>query len=177
MKKLKLVLVIFGGLILALIVISQFMPGSYHVERSVVVAAKPEAIFPWINELKKWQEWSPWTATKDPTVVYAYEGPESGVGAISKWDSKKWGDGRMQITEADPQKGVKFDLSFNKGKNVCTANFIFAPSGQDTKVTWAMDGTVSRNPIERLMTVLMEKFVGPDFEEGLKALKKRVETP
>src|SRR6185503_12182168 len=85
MKILKKILIAVGLLLLVLIIVSQFLPSTYHVERSVVIAAKAEAIHPWVNNLKKWPEWSAWTAAKDPTLVYQYEGPEEGVGAISKW--------------------------------------------------------------------------------------------
>jgi hypothetical protein len=175
MKTLKKILIVIVAVILAFVVFAQFLPGKYHVERSVVIAAKPVVIFPWINELKQWPEWSPWTAAKDPTIVYAYEGPESGVGAISRWDSKKWGDGMMKVIEADPAAGVKFDLSFNKGKYACVGKFSFEPTGDDTKVTWAMDGTVSRNPLDRVFSLFMDSFTGPDFEEGLSKLKNQVE--
>lgn len=175
MKRLKKILIIIGIVVLALVVVAQFLPGKYHVERSVVMAAKPETIHPWINNLKQWQEWSPWTAAKDPTIAYAYEGPEEGVGAISKWDSKKWGQGEMKVIASDPASGVKFDLSFNKGKYVCVGTFSFEAAETGTKVTWAMDGTVSRNPLDRFFSLLMDSFTGPDFEEGLGNLKKKVE--
>jgi len=176
MKILKKVLVIVGIVILALVLLAQLLPGQYHVERSVTISAKPEIIFPWINNLKQWQEWSPWTAAKDPTIVYAYEGPEEGVGASSKWDSKKWGQGEMKMIESNPASGVKFDLSFDKGKYACVGTFSFAAAENGTKVTWAMDGKVSRNPLDRFFSLFMDKFTGPDFEEGLNNLKKKVET-
>jgi len=175
MKLLKRIVIVLVVIVLALVIVSQFLPAKYHVERSVVIAAKPEAVFPWINNLKKWPEWSPWTAAKDPSIVYSYDGPDEGVGAVSKWDSKKWGDGMMKVKESDPAKGVKFDLGFNKGKYACVGTFTFTPADSDTKVTWAMDGTVSRNPMDRYFSLLMDKMAGSDFTEGLANLKKKVE--
>lgn len=175
MKILKRILIVAGVVILALVVVSQFLPSKYHAERSIVIAAKPDVIFPWMNNLKKWPEWSPWTAAKDPTIVYAYEGPEEGVGAISKWDSKDMGEGSMKLTESDPARGLKFDLSFEHGKYLSTGAFIFESADTGTKVTWAMDGTVSRNPLDRFFSLFMDKLIGPDFEEGLTNLKKKAE--
>ena len=175
MKILKKILIVLGVVILALLVVSQLLPSTYHAERSIVIAAKAEAIHPWINNLKKWPEWSAWTAAKDPTLVYAYEGPEEGVGAISKWDAKKIGEGSMKLTESDPGKGLKFDLSFDHGKYLSTGTFAFEPAGDGTKVTWGMDGTVSRNPVDRFFSLLMDSMIGKDFEEGLVNLKKKVE--
>ena len=176
MKLLKKILIALAVLLIALVVVSQFLPGQFHAERSVVIAAKPDAIHPWINNLRKWPEWSPWTAAKDSSIVYSYEGPEEGVGAVSKWDSKKWGAGVMKIVDSDPAKAVKFDLAFNKGKYVSTGTFTFQPATGGTKVTWAMDGNVSRNPLDRFLGLLMDKMVGPDFEEGLANLKIKAES-
>ena len=116
MKLLKKILLIAGVLLVVLIVVSQFLPSTFHVERSAVIAAKAEAIHPWINNLKKWPEWTAWTVAKDPSLIFAYEGPEEGVGAISKWEGKKMGQGQMKVVESDAAKGLKCDLSFDHGK-------------------------------------------------------------
>jgi hypothetical protein len=175
MKTLKKILLAVGLLLLVLLIVSQLLPSQYHVERSVVIAAKADAIHPWINNLKKWPEWSAWTAAKDPTLVYNYEGPEEGVGAISKWDAKKMGEGSMKLTESDPAKWVKLDLSFDHGKYLSKGTFTFEPAGDGTKVTWGMDGNVSRNPMDRYFSLLMDSMIGKDFEEGLGNLKQKVE--
>ena len=175
MKTLKKILVAVGLLLLVLIIVSQFLPGKYHVERSVVMAAKADAVFAWVNNLRKWPEWSAWTAAKDPTLVYQYEGPEEGVGAISKWDAKKLGEGSMKITASEAGKLVKFDLSFDHGKYLSAGTFTFEPAGDDTKVTWGMDGEVSHNPVDRYFSLLMDSMIGKDFEEGLGNLKMKVE--
>lgn len=175
MKILKKLLLAAATILLLLVIVSQFLPSTYHAERSLVIAAKPETIHPWINNLKKWPEWSAWTTAKDPTLVYAYAGPEEGVGAISKWDAKNMGEGSMKLTSSDPAKGVKFDLSFDHGKYLSTGTLAFEAVEGGTKVTWGMDGNVSRNPVDRYFSLLMDKMVGPDFEEGLGNLKQKVE--
>lgn len=175
MKTLKKILVAIGLMLLVLVIVSQFLPGKYHVERSVVMAARADAVFAWVNNLRKWPEWSAWTAAKDPTLVYQYEGPEEGIGAISKWDAKKMGEGSMKITASEAGKLVKFDLSFDHGKYLSTGTFTFESDIGGTKVTWGMDGEVSRNPLDRFFSLLMDSMIGKDFEEGLGNLKARAE--
>ena len=175
MKRIKQCLIAVLLLVVALVVVSQFLPSSYHVERSVLVAAKPVAIYPWVAVLKKWPEWSPWTTAKDPTLVYRYEGPEEGVGAVSRWDSKKMGDGMMRLIQAESTKGVAFDLAFEKGKYLSVGRIAFEPSGDATRVVWSMDGKAGSNPVDRLFGLVMDRMVGPDFEEGLGKLKLKVE--
>ena len=175
MKTLRRILVVLGALLFVLIAVSQLLPSTYHVERSVMIQAKPDAIHPWINNLKKWPDWSAWTVAKDPTLVTSYEGPEQGAGAISKWEGKKLGQGQMTLTESDPQKGVKFNLSFEQGKYLSTSSLTFEAAGDATKVVWGIDGDVSRNPMDRYFSLLMDKMIGPDFEEGLANLKRKAE--
>ncbi|HEY6167465.1 MAG TPA: SRPBCC family protein [Verrucomicrobiae bacterium] len=175
MKSLKRLFIFLIILVLALVVVSQFLPGSYHVERSIAIKARPEAVYPWVANLKKWQEWSAWTTEKFPQMKTSYEGPEEGVGAISKWDDPKAGDGTMTVTKADPAKGVEFDLSFHKGTFQSKGALLFSVSGDETRVTWTTDGTISRNPLHRFFGLAMEKMMAPDFEAGLGKLKQKVE--
>ena len=175
MQTLKTILLILGVVGLLVVAISQFLPGHYHTERNTIIAAKPEAIFPLVNNVKKWTAWTPWSAAKDPTLVNTYEGPDEGVGATSKWTSKKFSEGSMKVTESDPSKLIKFDLSFQQGSALANATFKFEPSGENTRVTWSMDGESGRNPLKRIFGVLMAKMIGPDFEEGLRNLKTQAE--
>jgi hypothetical protein len=174
MKAFKKIVIALLIILALLAIVSQFLPTTFHVERSITIAAKSDEILPWVNQPSRWSAWSPWTSDKDSSLAYKYEGPEQGIGAISKWESKKFGDGMMKVTEADPATGVKFDLDFHKG-NPCRAAIKFEPVSESTKVTWSMDGAVSRNPVDRYFTFLIDKLVGKDFEEGLGNLKKRVE--
>jgi hypothetical protein len=174
-KALKRALIWFAVLVVALLLISQLLPGKFNVERSVVIAAKPDAIFPLINQPKRWGEWSPWTQAKDPSMGYAYEGPEEGVGAVAKWGSKKWGKGMMKLTESDPNKGVKWDLNIENGKYLAVGQLTFEKVAEGTKVTWGFSGELGRNPVNRYLGLFMNFMAGRDFREGLGNLKKRAE--
>lgn len=156
-------------------IVSQFLPDHFRVQRSLVINAPAEKIHPWISNLKKWPEWSPWTVAKDPTLQYSYEGPEEGAGAVSKWDGKKFKQGQMTIVTSSPTNGVTFDLSFENGKFLSRGSLTYAPAGSATKVVWMMEGDIDRNPLHRFMGLMMEKFTAPDFEEGLRKLKAKVE--
>ena len=175
MKFLKKLFVFLFVVALVAVVVSQFLPGHYRVQRSVIIDAKAEQIYPWISNLRKWPEWSAWTTAKDPTLEYTYEGPEGGVGAVSKWEGKKVGQGQMTIVTANPTNGVTFDLSFDHGKFLTRSSVEFAPAGFSTKVNWMMEGDVNRNPINRFLGVIMERMIAPDFEEGLRNLKHKAE--
>ena len=175
MKILKKLMLAVATLVVLLLVVSLFLPSKWRVERSIVIAAKPEAIYPLIGQPKTWPEWTAWTKEKDPTLTFSYSGPEQGVGAVSKWTSAKMGSGTAVLTAADPQKGITFDLSIEEGKFKSIASIAMEPAGDGTKVTWSNYGDLGWNPIARYFGLMFEKWIGPDYEEGLANLKRKLE--
>lgn len=170
-KRLFLTVIIIAALAAG---VSQLLPGHFRVERSLIIDASAEKILPLVNNIKQWPTWTAWNTNSDPTMVFSYEGPEEGVGAISRWNSKQ-GDGRMTITESDPSKGVKFDMWMMHDQCSAKGWVSFAPAGSSTKVLFGFEGDLSRNPLHRWMGVFVEQMAGPDFEKGLKGLKKAAE--
>ena len=174
MKLLKRIVVVVLLLPVLLLVVSLFLPSKYHVERSVMIKAPPATIFPLINNPSRWLEWTAWTRAKDSTLTYAYSGPAEGAGAASEWTSQTMGSGLMKFTSADPQKGVRFDLSFDGGKFKSKGAVLIETNGESTKVTWTNDGELGGNPIARYFGLFMDKMVGRDYEEGLEKLRRKV---
>ena len=160
----------------ALAIIAQFLPDTFKVERTIIIRAGADKIYPWVNDVSKWPEWTVWNKENDPSIAFTYEGPAEGVGAISKWESKKSGAGMFTITESDPAKGIKTELVF-AGSPPMKGWVTFSPAGTDTKVAFGFGGDVNRNPINRWMCVFMEKLAGPEFEKNLVGLKRKAEAP
>lgn len=169
-------LVIFLIVVAALAAAGAFLiPSHYKVERSVVIQAKPDAIFPHVNQLKRWEEWTPWTKELDPTMKRTFSGPEQGAGAVMAWTGEKTGNGTMKLTASDPVKSISYELDFEQGKHKSTGVIAFEPSGGGTQVKWTNEGDAGMNPISRYSNLLMDKFMGPDFQKGLDKLKTNIE--
>jgi hypothetical protein len=160
-----------------LIVIVALQPSAFRIARTVKMAAPASAIFPHINDMRAWLPWSPWEKL-DPTMKRAYEGAESGVGAVYSWQgNKNVGEGRSTITESRPYELVRMRLEFVRPfKATNGAEFILTPDGGDTAVTWAMTG--ERNFMFKAMNLVMnmDKMCGGAFEQGLNDLKEIVES-
>ena len=89
-------------LIAAFLVVVWFQPDDYRLTRQTVIAAPAAAVFAQVNDLKNWDDWSPW-AKLDPNAKVTFSGPQSGPGATFKWDGNdKVGAGTMTITESKP---------------------------------------------------------------------------
>lgn len=167
-------LVVLGLIALALIV-GLILPGRYRVQRSVEIQAKPDVIYPDLATVKNWPEWTVWNTQLDPTMQITYTGPESGVGAGYAWTGQKVGRGKLELTRAEPGKGVWYDLNFEEGKYVSTGSITMEPTGDSVRVVWSNEGELGRNPVNRYFGLLMDRFMGPDFATGLRNLKGRAE--
>ena len=174
------ILTIVGAVVLAtiavILVYAWTRPDSFRVERSASLNAPAEKIFPYIDGLKRWTEWSPYEG-RDPAMKRAYSGAESGKGAVYEWDGNdQVGKGRMEIVDSTPPHRVVIKLDFLKpfeGHNM--AELTVEPKGGQTIVTWAMYGpsTFMTKLIGTFMD--MDDMIGRDFAAGLAKLKTVVE--
>ena len=175
-KFVKIVGAVLLAAVAAILIYASTRPDSFRVERSAAMNAPPEKIFPYIEGLKRWAEWSPYEG-RDPAMKRAYSGAESGKGAVYEWDGNdQVGKGRMEIVESTPAHKVTIKLDFLKpfeGHN--TAELTLEPKGSQTIVTWAMYGP-SPFMTKLIGTFMdMDDMIGRDFAAGLAKLKTVVE--
>ena len=168
-----LALVIVG--ILLLVVIAG-QPDEFKMSRSTRISAPPEKVFPHVNELRKWDAWSPW-AKLDPDCKIDFEGPVAGIGAGYAWSgNNKVGEGRMTITVSRPNELIGLKLEFLRPfKATNAAEFTFKSAGNQTVVTWSMSG--KNNFFFKVFGLFMDcdSMAGKDFEKGLASLKTLAE--
>ncbi len=175
MRILKWILGIVAVVIVAFIAIGMILPREVSVARSTEISAPPEAIFPHINSMKATEAWSPWLSL-DPDNKLTYSGPEAGVGNKLEWasDHPNVGSGTQEITVSEQDKRVETALDFGD-MGTATAQFLLEPSGDVTKVTWGFTTDMGAGPIGRWMGLMMDSWVGGDYERGLANLKDLVE--
>ena len=158
------------------IVVVAGQPDEFKVCRSANISAPPEKVFPQVNDLHKWEAWSPW-AKLDPNAKHSFEGAASGTGAAMSWSgNKKIGEGRMTITGSQANEVIRFKLEFIRPfKATNTAEFVFKSEGNQTAVTWSMSG--KSNFFFKIFGLFMncDKMAGNDFEKGLASIKSVVE--
>lgn len=171
--------ILIGAVLLffVFIIVVSTRPSTFHIERSMSIAAPPEVAFAEVNDFHRWAKWSPFE-NLDPQMTKTFEGPASGPGASYAWKGNdKAGEGRMTIEKVQQGALISIKLQFLKPFPATnTATFTFAPEGTGSRVTWAMDG--NNNFMSKLfqMFMNMDKMVGPDFERGLASLKTVAET-
>jgi carbon monoxide dehydrogenase subunit G len=172
MTRLFLGLVFLVGILAA---VALGLPAHVTVTRPVVINAPEAAVFPYLNNLHNFADWSPW-AVRDPQLTVSYSGPQEGKGAKIQWTSKvpSIGTGTMEITESEPNRHI--DLAVNLNGLDGTSSFDIAPSGSGSKVTWAFGYDSGTSPLKRWKALMLDSFVGADYRTGLDRLKEKIES-
>jgi hypothetical protein len=110
----KTILIVVVILIAAILVYAATMPDDFRVQRMTSIKASPEKIFALINDLHRWNSWSPWEKM-DPAMQRTFSGATAGKGAVYAWQgNSKVGEGRMEIADASPPSRVMIKLDFIK---------------------------------------------------------------
>lgn len=170
----------FFGIVLLLVAVfvigGMLLPRDVAVARSIDIDASAEEIFPYINSLKAAAEWSPWLG-RDPEIQLSYTGPDAGVGAALAWTSEhpQVGNGSQLISASVENERVVTDLDFGD-MGTASAEFVLRESGEAaTNVTWGFTADMGSGPVGRWMGLMMDSWVGADYEAGLNNLKSLVE--
>lgn len=173
---LKKILIGVAAVLVLFVIIVAMQPAQYRVTRTATIPATSAVVFEHVNDLHKWDAWSPW-AKLDPTMKTSFEGPPSGAGASYAWvGNSKVGEGKMSIIESTPNQSVRLKLEFIKPfASVATTEFTFKPEGDKTSVSWSMSGDKNFMSKAFCLFMNMDKMVGGDFEKGLESLKSVVQ--
>lgn len=176
MRILKWLLGIVAVLAIIAIAGGFLLPREVTVARSIEIDAPPDAVFPYVNSLKATEQWSPWLE-RDPNVILTYNDVESGDGAAMEWSSDEptVGSGRQEIIESNENESVVTALDFGD-MGLAQAKFLLAEASGNTTVTWTLDTDMGAGPIGRWMGLMMDSWVGADYEAGLQNLKTLVES-
>ncbi|QJR79492.1 SRPBCC family protein [Alteromonas pelagimontana] len=174
MRMLKKLIYGLLGLFVIFLVIGLMLPTQYEVQRSIIIDAEPEAIYPNVVNLRAWPQWGVWFI-RDPNMQITYSGPDRAIGMQSTWLSEVQGNGEVEIVQLEHNKRVVYQLRFVKKNIGSTGQVTLELKPEGTRVTWTDSGKVSDNPMDRYAALMMDDILGPDIEMGLENLKTVVE--
>jgi len=163
-----------GALVLILAAVALGLPAHVTVARSVVINAPEHAIYPYLNNLRRFPDWSPWSA-RDPNMKVTFSGPPEGTGAKIEWASEQpsVGTGSMEIVETSPSHSMKVAANYNGLEG--TSSYELTPSGAGSKVTWTFGYDTGSSPAKRWKALMLDGFIGAEYAVGLDKLRARVE--
>ena len=153
-----------------MVAVASLLPREVTLTRNVLIAAPPEAVFPYLNALEKAARWSPWTGGAKP----AFAGPREGVGNRMTWSAPDGSSGSEEIITSVPQERVETALEV-ADLGVATSWQVLRREGTGTRVTWGLMADTGTWPLGRYRGLLIGRQLGDEFDAGLARLKALVE--
>ena len=171
---LRLVLLI-AAIVGVLLLFEQMLSRSYEFQQTVKIERPAAEIFPYLNSLKKWPQWShQFNVEKIPNLVIKYNGTDKGVGAAQTWTEER-GEGDLWITESTPNESLTYKNTFLNFPEA-TSTFTLEPVGENkTVVTWHSAGQLPSTPLYGLGALLISGQMEYAYEKSLNELKALVE--
>lgn len=176
MVTIALVLGVLVAGAIGVVAVASRQPDSFRVERSVVIDAPADRVFPLIADLESMNAWNPFNRREAGSLA-EYTGPKSGIGAKFAFDGPKSGTGTIEITDAQVPSLVAMRLLMSKPMAADNhIEFRLQPESSGTRVAWSMDGECKRLLPKLVgMVMNMDSMVGREFETGLARLKSIAE--
>jgi hypothetical protein len=156
--------------------IGYVLPDKAHVTRSILVAAPQCQVFAVLDGFRLYDQWSPW-AGRDPQRQAQIGGAPFGVGARYDWSGgEAAGSGSLVIVDSAPYKLVKVKAQYGDRNQPTFFTFTLQPQGAQTLVTWTADIGLGPDPLAHYLGLMVDKKVGPEYEQGLQRLKTLAES-
>ena len=173
MKILKILIFLIVLLAAVFFITPYFLAENIIVIQTEDINAKSETIFRQVNNLKNWQNWSPFEA--DPTMKNKYDGPEQGVGAKRSWDGEDAGQGSTTIIKSDPYTYIQNKLLFGPDGGEGIGSWNIEKTENGAIVTWTIHVQDLEYPTGKWIGLLIEMDLSPKMAQGLKDLKTYAE--
>jgi len=164
-------LILLGVFAIILVVLGNFLPTTWMVEKAVLVQANAEEIFPFIETLDNWQEWSVWT--EDNGIDFKNEGVVSGVGSIQTWKGQL--EAKLMVTKCEVPNLLEFRLELEGAKFIVLGTIALDTSMPDhTQVAWRSTLSVDKsfNPIYRYQSYFLRNYFETTMSESLIGLQQ-----
>jgi effector-binding domain-containing protein/uncharacterized protein YndB with AHSA1/START domain len=157
-----------GGSVLLLVLAGIALPSLVHIERELVIEARPATVFALLNDFRQMEKWSP-KADDDPNVRVEFSGPLRGAGASISWSGQIIGQGRQTITNSEPFSRISSVVDLDNGDEA-TVTLTFEAVSHMTLVTWSWERDTGWNIFSRVFGLFQDGIIGGEMESGLSSL-------
>lgn len=167
------------GVVVALVLFLGFVStreGKFRYERSGIINAPADKIFPYLSQFSKGGLWSPYEK-RDPNMKKTFAGEDGKVGSIMEFDGNSdVGAGKLEMLAVVPNERVEIKLTMTKpftAENLI--EYKLTSEGSGTRFAWIMSG--DGGFLGKLIATIIdcEKMVAGDFTLGIENLKQVVE--
>jgi hypothetical protein len=162
-------------ILLGLTLVGFLLPSKFQVQRAILIENNPQQIFPYINSIPKWRNWTALNPMQDMSLQENYYGPPYGVGSGIRYKGNKVGSGTIEITDNELNERVDFKLLINN-RIETKGRILLDPEGMNkTLVVINLEGDVKFHLVNRYIILFMDNVAGPLFDDSLQGLKSLAE--
>lgn len=171
MRRLRngLLLLLFALIVLSIIGLA--LPPTFKVTRTLRISNSAAGIYPYLNTIDRWPEWTIINKSKDATILYSFSGPERGIGGAMTFDGEKLGNGKITITDSERDHSLNFELKLNEEQVTIHGVILLDPKSSGTDVSITMEGDVGLHLVNRYIILMMDQVIGPILDENLQNLQ------
>lgn len=164
------VLILFIGVALLL-------PSGYDVKEQVFINKSSQDIFPYIENLRKWNDWAFKLEEEGSRLKPEYSGPDEGVGAVHTWMSYDGASAALRVIDTEPFSEVKLQMSTNEGTFVSDMHFLLEETENGTLVIWEEKGDFGFQLTTRVIAFIAnyDERVSDQYQAALEELKTTLE--
>jgi hypothetical protein len=145
----------------------------WTAEREIAIGAQPDQVFPYLDSLALWDEWTVWG-----DVASEFSGPGRGAGARRSWDDPQYGEGVFEIVESQAPRALRYEVLVEEGALRIHGRLVLEPddSGRGTRLHWSEEGDFGRNPLLGWVAGSMGRSQSQELDRSLARLKTLIET-
>lgn len=176
MKFLRILILLILGILTLGFIGSFFINPLWQVTATTTIRATDVKIFPYLNTLNRWPEWTVWNQKTYPDMIMTYEGAESGAGAIQRWKEDN-NQGILTITRIVPNKQIQYRLTMENTNIAMQGTLKIKPIDDGTTVTWVLSGNSGDDQLSRLIMLAYRPMIKKDLSASLENLKHVLENP
>tara|TARA_B100000614_G_C14510969_1_gene478553 strand:- start:172 stop:711 length:540 start_codon:yes stop_codon:yes gene_type:complete len=164
------------SILFILLVIGIFLPSNATLEKNIKIQASANKIFPHINEMILFYEWTPWNKISRNTEV-SFEGKNKGIGAKIVWKNpdNEINNGNIVISKSEVDRLVKMNFNFGGKFQGESTFFLEQGSSNFTNMKWKIEAEFGWDLFSRYTGLLFEKIIGETYQDGLMDLKNKIE--
>ena len=178
MSTLIILFSLLGFLFLMIGLAGLFLPASWVVEKAELIQAVPAELFPLINNLEEWPNWTVWSPdNKDASLKFEYKEKKEGLGAVQIWKSTRI-NGILTITHSELNKEVQYQFDILEGKLSLLGTIVLASADSNyTQIAWRCKlKTLDNNPIRRYQAFFLKNYFDTTIQGSLSSLQSIYES-
>lgn len=164
-----------GAALFALLAAPYALPDHKVVERTAIIDAAPDAIYPLLTSSAGFQTFNPYRDA-DPDLQITFQGPSEGVGSGFAFSGRD-GQGTQTITALQDNRSVTMQIdlgSMGQPVQTFTLEPLDGQNGDQTRVVWSVESQFGMNPIGRVFGLFLDGMLGDTYEHGLENLARVV---